>query len=138
MQDLTKIREPLALLDEETKEALKAHGGPYQMADRDGWIYHDGIPAWYSRFTYRVAPTTKPSIDWDVFTDDVVAIAVDGSDRGWCFFSLPHLGDLYWHGAQPRRIEFLASYKRGTCDWRDSLVIRPGYEAHKGEGEVDL
>lgn len=35
--DLTAITTPFGLLDEVTQEALRAHGGPYEMYDGMGW-----------------------------------------------------------------------------------------------------
>ena len=60
MQDLTKITTPYGLLDEKTREALKAHGGPYQHYDwsSECWvpIGHES-PGWFKSTTYRVKPT---------------------------------------------------------------------------------
>lgn len=52
--DLTAITTPFGLLDEATQEALRAHGGPYEMWDGAEW--DEGIPAWYGDCTYRVKP----------------------------------------------------------------------------------
>ena len=57
MTDLTKITTPFGLLDAETQEALKAHGGPYEFwhwAHND-WRAPDGEqPGWNSATVYRV------------------------------------------------------------------------------------
>lgn len=52
-QDLTKITTPFGLLDAETQEALRAHGGPYQW-----WqgVWEDIEPNWVGTMTYRVKP----------------------------------------------------------------------------------
>ena len=53
--DLTAINVPLAMLDDDTRERLIAHGGPWQM-----WIpasaRFDDIdnPGWMNGFIYRV------------------------------------------------------------------------------------
>jgi hypothetical protein len=64
MTDLTKIEKPFGLLDAETQEALRAHGGPYEMYGYDGWTYN-GMPAWSPNTTYRVKPQPpKPRDFW--------------------------------------------------------------------------
>ena len=62
--DLTAITTPFGLLDAETQEALKAHGGPYEWyVSRDGWI--EWTPNWDWQNTYRVKPAPpKPRERW--------------------------------------------------------------------------
>lgn len=71
MIDLTKITTPFALLDEVygpgTQDALKAHGGLYQVLDFEGWRDVE-IPSWSGRYTYRVKP--QPESLWVVFDGD--------------------------------------------------------------------
>ena len=61
MTDLTQIKVPFGLLDPETQEALKAHGGPYEVwsnAFGGSWV---GCEAkWVAICTYRVK-TTPPA-----------------------------------------------------------------------------
>ena len=52
--DLTAVTTPFGLLDAATQEALRAHGGPYEMWDGAEW--DEGIPSWYGDSTYRVQP----------------------------------------------------------------------------------
>ena len=62
--DLTTITMPFGLLDAETQEALKAHGGPYEWyASCDGWA--EWTPNWDWPNTYRVKPAPpKPRERW--------------------------------------------------------------------------
>lgn len=64
MIDLTKITTPFGLLDAETQEALKAHGGPYDVWGIRGW----SPPPWPSfagLSVYRVRPAPpKPRECW--------------------------------------------------------------------------
>ncbi len=53
--DLTKITTPFGLLDKDTQERLKAHGGPYEWADRGGWC-NCPKAVWAEALTYRVKP----------------------------------------------------------------------------------
>ena len=60
MQDLTKIEKPFGLLDKETQERLRAHGGPYQLLfPISGWNDWKH-PDWKSSSTFRVKPQPEP------------------------------------------------------------------------------
>lgn len=68
--DLTKITTPFGLLDEAygpgTQEALKAHGGPYEMYMVQGWA-RTSDPLWVPCTLYRVKPAPpKPRVWWAV------------------------------------------------------------------------
>jgi hypothetical protein len=72
MTDLTAITTPFGLLDRETQEALKAHGGPYeaffQNAGKD-WAWQSGeaymSPDSHQALAWRVKPApTKPREWW--------------------------------------------------------------------------
>ncbi len=59
MTDLTAIKTPFGLLDRETQEALKAHGGPYEFwpSYSDDWgIAPNDTDCWINRMIYRVKP----------------------------------------------------------------------------------
>ena len=67
MIDLTKITAPFGLLDAETQEALKAHGGPYQFAAwENDWDWRDAdLAIWNRANVYRVKPAPpKPRECW--------------------------------------------------------------------------
>lgn len=70
MIDLTTITTPFGLLDAETREALRAHGGPYEYWNGGSWTnsasetLHDIDTA----LTYRVKPAPpKPREFWLLF-----------------------------------------------------------------------
>jgi len=52
--DLTAITTPFGLLDVATQRALKAHGGPYEVYVREGWV--EAAASWGKSLTYRVRP----------------------------------------------------------------------------------
>lgn len=91
-------------------------------------------PNWdWPNVDYRIA-VTKPSIDWSHVSDEYNALATDSDGETWMYGVAPRMmeGDVYgcWvleGGIAVRAISF-SSFRTGTCDWRDSLVIRPGYE----------
>ena len=68
MTDLTKIEKPFGLLDAETQEALKAHGGPYEIYGTNGKWVPGKNKFWLKNFVYRVKPQPpKPREWWAVF-----------------------------------------------------------------------
>ena len=62
MTDLTALTTPFGLLDPETQEALKAHGGPYETFMQKSWV---GLPAGQdfsrTRFDYSYAVRVRPA-----------------------------------------------------------------------------
>ena len=65
MTDLTAITAPFGILDAETQEALKAHGGPYEYYDCGAKWETSTDPAWLDRNVYRVKPAPpKPRERW--------------------------------------------------------------------------
>lgn len=63
MTDLTKITTPFGLLDAETQEALRAHGGPYEVWASGGeWIPTN--PAWNLSLVTRVKPQPPKPREW--------------------------------------------------------------------------
>ncbi len=73
---------------------------------------------------------TKPSIDWSHVAPEFVALARNPSGLAWFHRSNPKRGSGGWDSNTYVQASSHASYTPGTCDWRDSLVMRPGY---KGE-----
>ena len=64
MTDLTDLKTPFGLLDRETQEALKAHGGPYELWRGSLWgdvDPHDDFDSWYA---YRVKPAPPKPREW--------------------------------------------------------------------------
>lgn len=83
MADLTAITTPFGLLDRETQEALKAHGGPYERFTALGnWVDLD-LPEWVPGHAYRVktAPP-KPRERWLRIGPNGEFITCAAGDRG--------------------------------------------------------
>lgn len=87
-------------------------------------------PNWnFAAVRYRIAPR-KPSINWDHVSDKINWIAVNINKKGFGYNKKPVCGQVSWHticrfwyGLEP-----FSSFDPGNCDWKDSLVKRPGYE----------
>lgn len=88
MTDLTKLTAAYGLLDAETQEALKAHGGPYELWRGGHWGDKGEGEEFDTWYTYRVKPQPpKPREKW-VFASwayddkDMARAAVRGGIRG--------------------------------------------------------
>lgn len=84
---------------------------------------------WNWSFTsYRVA-VTKPSIDWSHVHPDFVAMATDENGCTYLYVDKPAQRKSDWgsNGIYLPSKGF-ASFTPGTCDWKDSLVLRPTKE----------
>ncbi len=63
--DLTAITTPYGLLDDATREALKAHGGPYEfLSDACEWMDPLVPVRWFPLDIYRVKPQTPKPREW--------------------------------------------------------------------------
>lgn len=87
MIDLTAITTPFGLLDETTREALMAHGGPWEVFTTFGWGFWGGDRlAWTDDRTYRVKPQPPSPREWWVTGGnclwDTYAEAYNACDRG--------------------------------------------------------
>jgi hypothetical protein len=91
---------------------------------REGWE-KDEDHKFIVHFQYRIK--SKPSINWDNVSEDVAAIATFPDGVTCLFMSEPNMTGR--HGIRGGGIIYNAklftSFTPGTCDWRDSLVMRP-------------
>lgn len=87
-------------------------------------------PNWnWDSSEYRIAPE-KPSIDWSHVAPEYRFLAVDDDEHGHLYAVKPvaRVGDWIDENNRNRyapKASAFASYKRGDCHWRDSLVERP-------------
>lgn len=132
MTDLTKLTAPFGLLDEVygegTKEALKAHGGPYECyCDEGYWI--NISPHWGRGTVYRVKPQppTKPNPPWEHLADWVQYVAREEDGSMCAFEEMPedYVETGEWDISGQSCCLKSLNFDPGTCDWRDSLVKRP-------------
>lgn len=102
------------------------------------WKVVDGNPMWdWNKFQFRIAPPRKPSIDWSHVSSEYKWMARDENGRGYFYDKRPLINKKgYWKpdcstlhdSAKCVSAEGFASYKPGSCDWKDSLVERPDDE----------
>jgi len=129
--DLTKIEKPFGLLDDETKAALKAHGGPYEMFEGDGWT--EVTPGWTKIYAYRAKPLPprKTVYPWGALDERIKWAAVDeyGSVLVSAEKPFREAGRSFWSigWGFAFRAEFI-KFERGDEPWQETLQCRPGYE----------
>jgi hypothetical protein len=76
--------------------------------------------------------TEKPSIDWDQVPAEFNAMATDRGTTTWLYEKAPTLGiNTWWEVGLEHPAHYFSSFTPGTCDWKDSLVLRPGYTETK-------
>lgn len=106
-----------------------------------GWLFYMGgewgkldKTNFGSSVTYRArpAPLTKDSIDWSHVANEFNFLSRDKGGQAFISQKRPYADNRRWRGGFSfESAETFASYVRGTCDWKDSLVVRPGYEEKK-------
>jgi hypothetical protein len=113
----------------EKGELLLAHHEGKRIELLCGEEWKKAAPAWVDWKIYRIAPEPliPDSINWDHVSGDVVAMARNDGDFYAKFFSEIPCAESWWCGKVRGHTTSHASYKRGTVDWKDSLVIRPGH-----------
>jgi hypothetical protein len=68
---LTAITTPFGLLDAETQEALRAHGGPWEYWSGHRWMAPDERPGWFPELAYRVKPSPPKPREWWIYAGDL-------------------------------------------------------------------
>lgn len=103
-------------------------GRPEREVSPDGlqWFSHSvNTIDWYPDAQYRIK--SKPWINWEHVSDDVLAMATDANGTSLLFYEKPVKINSYWDVFHTISLSICShkSFTLGTCDWRDSLVMRP-------------
>lgn len=92
------------------------------------------IPGFHPTDRYQIrrkeAPLVPDSIDWSHVSPEWKFMARDMDGKVYLYTDAPKLGATdMWTLSTPRGLHLggraFVSYKRGTVDWKDSLVVRP-------------
>ncbi|ACG60343.1 hypothetical protein phiPLPE_21 [Iodobacter phage PhiPLPE] len=97
--------------------------------NRDFWVDEED-PDFNDNLQWRIK--CKPSINWEHVHPSIVAMATECGVT-YLFRTAPVLHNEYrcwdqdgcWDGDYYCGVEPFASFTPGTCEWRDSLVMRP-------------
>lgn len=85
-------------------------------------------PTWsWGGCEYRIKPETHDYINWDHVDPMFQYMARSKSGYVWLFSEIPSRSLDFWvsHSGHAMLASAFTSYKRGTVDWKDSLVERP-------------
>lgn len=82
---------------------------------------------WYCDTDYRIAKTPD-TINWDHVAPEFKWMARDLHGRALLYQNKPRMLETVWVGHPNTFADYFLSYRKGTVDWKDSLVIRPGCE----------
>jgi hypothetical protein len=99
-----------------------------------GWRPCRFTPLWDLEVAYRIAPEPirQAVIPWEIFTNDVIAVAMDENGDWYAYNYLPRLGNEYWTSADDCfSIKHLKFDRGNEPDWNNTLQMRPGYEEGK-------
>jgi hypothetical protein len=97
----------------------------------------DESPIWeWGLFDYRIKQSTPDNINWDHVHPDYNYMARDNDGLVYLYGKKPtrgspHYGMWSTNENQEGKVsgaQAFASFKQGEVDWKDSLVVRPGYE----------
>lgn len=76
-----------------------------------------------------VKKTEKPSIDWDHVAPKYKYLSEDSEGNAFLYEEEPYVASdaSAWYAQSDEIVEAdgFASYTKGTCDWKDSLIKRP-------------
>jgi len=119
---------------EQMIEVMQAYvdGKPIEVTLPDGhWGEAESLPFWdWIMRDYRIAPLTKPSINWDHVAPEYKWMATDKDGFTWLFSDCPYCGTVCWNlkidalSSTQHRVNSFSSFVPGTCDWKYSLVRR--------------
>ena len=74
-----------------------------------------------------VKKITKPSVNWEHVRSEFNYLAEDADGGVFLYEDKPFTATETWtvDNGELAEAHMLASYTKGTCDWKDSLVKRP-------------
>ena len=105
---------------------------PVESTCNPGNEWNPIVSATWSDTTYYRIAETRPEIDWDHVHHDFNYLAEDDAGSPQLFPYEPKRFCDQWNlaglGSEVLAITH-ASYKPGTCDWKDSLIKRPGIDS---------
>ena len=98
----------------------------------DGKYRLDARPTLFPYPVEIVKKVAKPSINWDHVDSKFKYLAEDPSGSAFLYEEKPFVALTSWGIQSGEAVEafMFASYVKGTCDWKDSLIKRPTGDSH--------
>jgi hypothetical protein len=107
-------------------------GGKVEDYTSDGKYRTDAAQTLFPCPVEIVKEVTKPSIDWEHVSSEFNYLAEDSEGGAFLFEKEPFVAGNMWGAYEGETAEahMLASYVKGTCDWKESLIQRPAGDSH--------
>jgi hypothetical protein len=81
-----------------------------------------------------VKKAEKPSINWEHVSNEFSYLAEDSDGAAYLYENKPYTDQDAWGVSdsfgEVAEASMFASYVKGTCDWKDSLIQRPDGDNH--------
>ena len=129
---------PLCAMDPDDREALKESDAPWMFLSASGRWNSNFSPVWDDGRVYRLAPQPKckPVVQWQFIHEDIVSVTMNHSGKWFLHTKHPEMRASYW--VSKGRQTGVSSELVGpgllidpgdltADDWKESLMIRPGY-----------
>ena len=98
----------------------------------DGKYRLDARPTLFPYPVEIVKKVTKPSINWEHVDSKFNYLAEDANGDAFLYEKEPFITMTAFcsRGGDVAEVYMFASYVKGTCDWKDSLIKRPTGDSH--------
>lgn len=107
---------------------VKLTNGKEASYTLDGRYFEDhAIPALYPYHVEITKKVTKPSVNWEHVSSEFNYLAEDADGGVFLYEDKPYTSTETWmvDNGDITEAHVLASYLKGTCDWKESLIKRP-------------
>ena len=133
--DPTTNRVAFGLMTEEERAVMTSWPYGWEYFSGEKWHYSSMASRWSTAAVYRgkPAPLVPDSIDWSHVSDEFVCMARDADGDVYLYAGAADISGSLWsseHDYTSARGQ--ASYRKGTVQWNQSLVWRPGHEPKDG------
>lgn len=102
-------------------EVMQAYVDGERVEFGEPWWPVTDMHSWSSNYTYRIAKTPD-TINWDHVAPGYKYMKRDENGCAYLYAEHP---DSYIKVIRPESANGFSSYRKGTVDWKESLVIRP-------------
>lgn len=107
-------------------------GGVYDHYTIDGRYTPNATQTLFLYPVEIIKKVVKPSINWEHVAPEFNYLAEDSNGDAFLYEKKPFITMTTFgsRGGEIAEVHILASYVKGTCDWKDSLIKRPTGDSH--------
>lgn len=107
-------------------------GGVYDHYTIDGKYTPNATQTLFPYPVEIVKKVAKPSINWEHVDSKFNYLAEDSNEDAFLYEKEPFITMTAFgsRGGEIAEVHMFASYVKGTCDWKESLVKRPTGDSH--------